>query len=113
MERGTVPVTNSTDIVECDNCKDWGRTVTRDEGLCVPCPKCKRLTYANLGVNCPAGMAVAWGASHAIEMEQTRQLILKPLAEALPKDAEQLNQEAFKAMLGKRGQRPGWWSHSV
>ncbi len=44
----------------CDNCKEWGRTITRDENpQAIPCPKCKRLTWPNLGVNCPAGCAVA------------------------------------------------------
>ncbi len=48
---------------DCDNCKGWGRTVTREENpQAIPCPKCKRLTWPNLGVNCPAGAAFAFGS---------------------------------------------------
>jgi len=44
----------------CQSCKDWGRTITLEENpAAIPCPKCGRLTWPNLGVNCPAGAAVS------------------------------------------------------
>jgi hypothetical protein len=44
----------------CENCAEWGRTVTREDSVAaVACPKCKRLTWPNLGVNLPAGCAWA------------------------------------------------------
>lgn len=58
----------------CNVCKDWGRTVTQEEALVtIPCPQCKRLTYPNLGVNCPAGCAVAL-ASHKVTEYARRRL---------------------------------------
>lgn len=46
--------------IQCENCKEWGNTVTRETCYYpIPCPKCKRLTYPNLGVNLPAGCSVA------------------------------------------------------
>ena len=44
----------------CEVCKDWGRTVARDEcPAAIPCHECGRLTWPNLGVNLPAGAAVS------------------------------------------------------
>lgn len=48
----------------CDKCKEWGRTVTHEECKdAIPCPVCCRLTWPNLGVNLPAGAAVAISSS--------------------------------------------------
>lgn len=52
----------------CLVCENWGRTITRKEHPCpVMCRDCKRLTWPNLGVNCPAGSAVAFSCAAAIE----------------------------------------------
>lgn len=51
----------------CSNCANWGRTIEDTKDMyTIKCPKCNRCTYANLGVNCPAGMSVAFGTSRAI-----------------------------------------------
>ena len=48
----------------CTTCATWGRTITTEETAWgIPCPDCGRLTWPNLGVNCPAGSAVSFGAS--------------------------------------------------
>lgn len=56
------------EVIEgCEKCIDWGRTISRYENCnAITCPKCGRLTWPNLGVNCPAGMAVAFGSSNAL-----------------------------------------------
>jgi hypothetical protein len=49
----------------CDNCLDWGETITyENHPMAIPCPKCKRLTWPNLGINCPAGSAVAFAVGN-------------------------------------------------
>ena len=51
-----------TESGECSNCKEWGKTITEEDCFpypAIPCSVCKRLTYPNLGVNLPAGCAVA------------------------------------------------------
>lgn len=52
----------------CGKCQDWGETVLRGTypncPFPIPCPECGRLTWPNLGVNCPAGMAFALSASY-------------------------------------------------
>lgn len=56
--------------IACEECKDWGSTVM-DLEQCpnpVTCPKCKRLTFPNLGVNLPAGAAVAFAHGNSIGM---------------------------------------------
>lgn len=60
----------TTDKTVCETCKDWGPTITK--GVSIPCPICNRLTYPNLGVNCPAGCAVGLNSSHIVE--RTRQM---------------------------------------
>lgn len=45
----------------CKTCENWGPTIEELHSHTIICPDCKRHTYANLGVNCPAGMAVAFG----------------------------------------------------
>ena len=55
-------------MTECNNCKGWGSTITtRDHPMAVPGPVCGRLTWPNLGVNLPAGCAVALAVTHAVE----------------------------------------------
>lgn len=49
----------------CDHCRDWGATLPEDE-YAIPCPACGRRTYPNLGVNCPAGSAVAVASAQAM-----------------------------------------------
>lgn len=49
-------------MAACETCKDWGRTIDNPLEVTVACPKCKRRTWPNTGVNCPAGAAVALGA---------------------------------------------------
>jgi hypothetical protein len=45
---------------KCEYCKDWGRTIDSCEFVTlIPCPKCHRKTWPNLGVNIPTGSAVA------------------------------------------------------
>lgn len=53
--------------MNCKTCENWGPTIEELHSHTIICPDCKRYTYANLGVNCPAGMAVAFGASSAFE----------------------------------------------
>lgn len=54
-------------LAKCQVCKDWGTTQEpSDEHPLIPCPKCKRLTWPNLGVNCPAGYAVALASSSVL-----------------------------------------------
>lgn len=51
----------------CENCAEWGETITLEENRqAVPCPRCGRLTWPNLGVNIPAGCAVALATGNAI-----------------------------------------------
>lgn len=65
----------------CEQCKDWGRTITREEHPnAIQCVTCKRLTWPNLGVNCPAGMAVSFAMSNAL---RTLQYIEKQLDEGV------------------------------
>jgi hypothetical protein len=40
----------------CCHCMGWGETLL-PTAHSIPCPNCGRLTWPNLGVNCPAGMA--------------------------------------------------------
>ena len=69
--------------MRCGNCKEWGRTVTLQECLHpVACPVCERLTWPNLGVNCPVGCAVALAAAAAMESEAVATGNAELLAEA-------------------------------
>lgn len=57
-----------TIVIDCEACKEWGRTITRaDHPNAVACSVCKRLTWPNLGVNLPAGCAVALATSRAVD----------------------------------------------
>ncbi len=51
------------EIILCEHCKDWGRTIdptTLKYPVClIPCRICGRETWPNLGVNLPAGCAVS------------------------------------------------------
>jgi hypothetical protein len=58
--------------VKCENCKEWGCTIS--DNFAIPCPKCGRLTWPNLGVNVPAGAAVALSGSRCIDYEKLRQM---------------------------------------
>jgi hypothetical protein len=75
----------------CDNCKSWGPTIDRDEHpkdtVLIPCPKCKRLTWPNLGVNLPAGAAVAVGSANQLPT------------------AKRISERRFNST--------GWWQHKV
>lgn len=52
---------------QCDHCKTWGPTITREQNLsAIACGKCGRLTWPNLGVNCPAGMAWSISGGNAL-----------------------------------------------
>lgn len=56
-------------MMSCPTCKKWGKTITlADNDQAVACPNCKRLTWPNLGVNLPAGCAVALATSKAISL---------------------------------------------
>jgi hypothetical protein len=46
----------------CQTCASWGETITDLYQVSIRCPDCGRKTFPNLGVNCPAGMAVALSA---------------------------------------------------
>lgn len=74
----------------CENCKDWGRTLTeKDEGKVIPvfCPECKRPTWPNLGVNLPAGAATAIAGNVSAEfMRQGEKL----------RELNKIVEEAFK-----------------
>ena len=49
----------------CQTCVNWGRTISPTENpTTIQCPDCKRRTWPNLGVNCPAGSAVALSSWH-------------------------------------------------
>ena len=49
----------------CQTCKDWGRTITREEHpFAIDCSACGRLTWPNLGVNLPSGAAVSMGMAN-------------------------------------------------
>lgn len=58
--------------MNCETCKDWGETIEEAQRLFHPevgyvqCTTCLRWTYPNLGVNLPAGMAVAIGGTGMI-----------------------------------------------
>jgi hypothetical protein len=53
--------------MECANCREWGRTITPAQNeQAIACPKCGRLTWPSLGVNLPAGAAVAMGGTNAV-----------------------------------------------
>lgn len=76
-KRGVKPAEGS-----CPNCATWGDTIPETETriVCgkeityrptrIPCGVCGRMTWPNLGVNCPAGSAVSMGMSNAIEMQR-------------------------------------------
>lgn len=56
---------------DCQKCKEWGETIYIPQNYhYISCPNCKRKTFPNLGVNCPAGMAVAFGYSRILEQEK-------------------------------------------
>ncbi len=53
------------DLIHCETCKDWGQTIDPADCSCpIPCPKCGRFTWPNLGVNMPAGAAFAIGSAN-------------------------------------------------
>lgn len=67
----------------CQHCIDWGATVNPDECFYpVQCHACGRYTYPNLGVNLPAGAAVAIAHGNATRMlrliEQDKPFRLTP-----------------------------------
>lgn len=81
FERGSPTKTCPVEATPpCPECKDWGETIPEFETRIVwgkeitfrptriACPKCGRMTWPNLGVNCPAGCAVSLGTTGAIEM---------------------------------------------
>ena len=56
----------SDEVNACPTCATWGRTITPEEApYGIPCPDCGRLTWPDLGVNCPAGSAVSFGGGNA------------------------------------------------
>lgn len=72
-------ITNDTQVVvydlpqqACEHCKEWGAT-SNNCPCPVVCPACQRPTWPNLGVNLPAGAAVAVSCGHsaAILMDGT------------------------------------------
>ena len=95
----------------CEKCKGWGDTVPSSYHTIIQCPDCKRNTAANLGVNCPAGSAVALSAvNHYDRMMQevTNQVLAvvrnSKKQEFKKKPARQYwGQEMFKALY--RGQK--------
>ena len=60
--------------MSCDHCKYWGPTIEELHSHTIVCPMCKRYTYANLGVNCPAGSAWAFSSSKSIEILKAIQM---------------------------------------
>ncbi len=60
----------------CAKCKDWGPTISVMENpSCIPCSECGRLTWPNLGVNCPAGMAWAFSTSSTLQLLQAWEIL--------------------------------------
>ena len=62
----------------CQTCVNWGRTILDEEKIAIPCPDCKRKTWPNLGVNCPAGAAVALSSVGAIQSLENLLNVGKP-----------------------------------
>lgn len=56
-------VVNAPEAIDpgCEKCKTWGKSLSPGHPMAVRCD-CGRYTWANLGVNCPAGMDVFFGA---------------------------------------------------
>lgn len=63
----------------CAKCMEWGSTIEAGYYLAIPCPECKRLTHANLGVNLPAGCSWAWSGVSAYMLLRQREQLFKEL----------------------------------
>lgn len=62
-----IAVSVAAEGMTCPICRDWGRTVRDNEPVpVIRCPGCRRPTWPNLGVNCPAGCAAALATGNAI-----------------------------------------------
>lgn len=94
----------------CEHCATWGRTIELLEAQTVytiPCPKCKRKTWPNLGVNCPAGMAVAIGAANAMMLLQAQEIRKQKNGWA-----DQIGKQWFNSRK-RKFRNKNWWSHEI
>lgn len=100
----------------CDHCKNWGDTVTIWEagGMLVPCSQCGRGTWANLGVNVPAGASVALGFAHPQAIYGLGELTAPGGMATAHASSNALYSLACLDAMRKNGIYPaGEWSHTV
>lgn len=99
----------------CPTCSTWGRTLSLlEDVVAIPCPDCRRPTWPNLGVNCPAGAAAALSTARVYELTRRWKSQYPP---TLPPNLYARSQ--LKKAGGSAGRittvmtEDGWWGRQI